>query len=171
MVFFGLQLTIILDFCSDSIACILAWTAWGCQIDHGRTYSLYRRWGLLWVLFIELILYALGIWAVCNAQSRHFSHGSEIPEVIVQRYEFPLAVSSLMLFNPGRATDDHPPYFTYYYVLYYYDHMFRGYYGWHHMFIWSGQGGTGIGKKDPGSIFFLRLPSAGLTNYVIRHMS
>ena len=33
------------------------------------------------------------------------------------------------------------------------------------------QGGTGIGKKDPGSIFFLRPPSAGLTNYVIRHMS
>ena len=51
------------------------------------------------VLFIELILYALGIWAVCNAQSQHFSHGSEIPEVIVERYEFPLAhsVSSLML--------------------------------------------------------------------------
>jgi len=23
-------------------------------------------------------------------------------------------------------------------ILYYYDHMFRGYYGWHHMFIWSG---------------------------------
>jgi len=35
----------------------------------------------------------------------------------------------------------------------------------------SSQGGTGIRKKDPGSIFFLRLPSAGLTNYVIRHMS
>ena len=33
------------------------------------------------------------------------------------------------------------------------------------------QGGTSIGKKDPGSIFFLRPPSAGLTNYVIRHMS
>ena len=33
------------------------------------------------------------------------------------------------------------------------------------------QGGTRIGKKDPGSIFFLRPFSTGLTNYVIRHKS
>ena len=33
------------------------------------------------------------------------------------------------------------------------------------------QGGTQIRKKDPGSIFFLRPPSAGLTNYIIRHIS
>jgi len=33
------------------------------------------------------------------------------------------------------------------------------------------QGGTGIGKKDPGSIFFLRASAVGLTNYVIRNMS
>ena len=34
----------------------------------------------------------------------------------------------------------------------------------------ASQEGTSIGKKDPG-VFFLRLSSAGLTNYVIRHMS
>ena len=33
------------------------------------------------------------------------------------------------------------------------------------------QGGTGIGKKDLGSIFFLGLLHIGLTNYVIRHTS
>jgi hypothetical protein len=33
------------------------------------------------------------------------------------------------------------------------------------------QGGTGIRKKDPGSIFLLRPSSGGLTNYVIRHNS
>jgi len=60
-----------------------------------------RRKMFLRVLFIELVLYA-----VCNAQSRHFSHGSEIPEVIVQRLS-----PFLLSFKPGRATDDHPPYF------------------------------------------------------------
>jgi len=35
----------------------------------------------------------------------------------------------------------------------------------------DGARGTGIGEKDPGSNFFLRPPSAGLTNHVIRHMS
>ena len=33
------------------------------------------------------------------------------------------------------------------------------------------QGGSGIEKKDLGSIFFFSSTLGGLTNYVIRHMS
>jgi len=49
-------------------------------------YLLDLKWMLgskFWVLFIELVLYPVGTLRFWNTQSRHFSHGSEIPEVIV----------------------------------------------------------------------------------------